>query len=30
MDYTLIEINKHKNNISNLSTKLLNTFNINE
>ena len=30
MDYTIIEINKHKNNISNLSTKLLNTFNINE
>ena len=30
MDYTLIEINKHKNNISNLSTKLLNTFHINE
>ena len=30
MDYTLIEINKHKNNISNLSTKLLNTFDINE
>ena len=30
MDYTIIEINKHKNYISNLSTKLLNTFNINE
>ena len=30
MDFTLIEINKHKNNINNLSTKLLNTFNINE
>ena len=30
MDYTLIEINKHKYNISNLSTKLLNTFDINE
>ena len=30
MDITLVEINKHKNNISNLSTKLLNTFNINE
>ena len=30
MDFTLVEINKHKNNISNLSTKLLSTFNINE
>ena len=30
MDFTLIEINKHKNNISNLSTRLLNTFDINE
>ena len=30
MDYTLIEINKHKYNISNLSSKLINTFNINE
>ena len=30
MDFTLIEINKHKNNINNLSTKLLKTFNINE
>ena len=30
MDYTLIEINKHKNNISNLSTKLINTSDINE
>ena len=30
MDYTLIEINKHKCNISNLSRKLINTFNINE
>ena len=30
MDFTLIEINKHKYNINNLSTKLLNTFNINE
>ncbi len=30
MDFTLIEINKHKNNINNLSTKLLNIFNINE
>ena len=30
MDFTLIEINKHKNNINNLSTKILNTFNINE
>ena len=30
MDFTLIEIKKHKNNISNLSTRLLNTFDINE
>ena len=30
MDFTLIEINKHKYNISNLSSKLINTFNINE
>ena len=30
MDFTLIEINKHKNNISNLSARLLNTFDINE
>ena len=30
MDFTLIEINKHKNNISNLSTRLLNTFDVNE
>ena len=30
MDFTLIEINKHKNNIGNLSTRLLNTFDINE
>ena len=30
MDYTLNEINMHKNNISNLSNKLLNTFNIDE
>ena len=30
MDFTLVEINKRKNNISNLSTKLLSTFNINE
>ena len=30
MDFTLIEINNHKNNISNLSTKLLNAYDINE
>ena len=30
MDFTLIEINKHKNNIGNLSARLLNTFDINE
>jgi len=30
MNYTLIEINKHKCNISNLSSKLINTSNINE
>ena len=30
MDFTLIEINKHKNNISNLSARLLNTFDVNE
>ena len=30
MDYTLIEINKHKNYISNLSNQLLNTLNIND
>ena len=29
-DSTLFEINKHKNNISNLSNKFLNTFNIQE
>ena len=30
MDFTLIEINNHKNNISNLSTKLINAYDINE
>ena len=30
MDFTLIEINNQKNNISNLSTKLLNAYDINE
>ena len=30
MDFILIEINNHKNNISNLSTKLLNAYDINE
>jgi len=30
MDYTLNEINKHKNNINFLSNQLLNTYNIDE
>ena len=30
MDYTLFDINKHKNNISTLSTQLNNTFDISQ
>ena len=30
MDYTLSEIVKHKSNISNLSTKLINAFEVNQ